>query len=161
MALCRRLLSSRRFLLRSALFVRRAKAVLISTDGVSDRNKTISASGSALLSKAASEVSSYWHSHTIPFDPSRKDNNKRIESFFAWSIELCGGTLISRSVPYIKMDLAARYALGVRLIGFLPQCNASLTLFSLLANQSLMSSEAQVRLNMRQTFPLERPTQCR
>lgn len=78
------------------------EAVLISTDGISDRKGIVSASGSAFLSKTASEVSSYWHSLAIPFDPSRKDKEKRVESFFVWSIELCNGSLISWSVPYIN-----------------------------------------------------------
>lgn len=85
------------------------ESVLISSDGVDDRKNIVS---------VFSEVSSYWHSHTIPANPLLKDKNKRLESFFVWSVELCNGSLICWSVPYIngprpkvRID-AVRHSLG-------------------------------------------------
>lgn len=77
------------------------EAVLITGEGVHDRKEIISGAGDAFTARPSSEVSSYWHSHTIPFDPSPKNENKRLESFFVWSFELCDGSMICWSVPYI------------------------------------------------------------
>lgn len=81
------------------------EAVLISTAGIDNRKEVVSPSKDAFLSKSTSEVSSYWHSHTIPFNPLLMDKNKPVESFFVWSIELCDGTLVCWSVPYIHGSL--------------------------------------------------------
>lgn len=73
------------------------EAVLISTEGVCDRKDIVTGSGSELFARRSPEVSTYWHSHTIP----AMNKSKRVESFFVWSIELCDGALMCWSVPYI------------------------------------------------------------
>ena len=77
------------------------EAVFITTDGVDGRKEIIAGACSVFTSRPSSEVSSFWHSHTIPFDPSVKCDKNRVESFFVWSIELCDGNLLCWSVPYV------------------------------------------------------------
>jgi hypothetical protein len=95
------------------------EAVLISSVGVHDRKEIIAGAGSSFTARPSSEVSSYWHSHTIPFDPSLTKETKRVESFFVWSIELCDGTMICWSVPYVggsRTKVSARQVVWVQFV---------------------------------------------
>lgn len=73
---------------------------MITSSGVQSKKEIIRSS----YTQSAPEISSYWHSHTSCGSLTHsleKNARVRLDRFFVWSLELCDGSLLCWSVPYV------------------------------------------------------------
>jgi hypothetical protein len=81
--------------------------MVIASSGVHSKREILRGS----YAQTAPEVSSYWQSHTSCGSPSRslkRNSSEYLDRFFVWSLELCDGSLLCWSVPYVAESYSSK-----------------------------------------------------
>lgn len=133
--------------------------MVITSSGVHSKTEIIRGS----YTHTAPEVSSYWHSHTSCGSPSRsleKNGSEHLDRFFVWSLELCDGSLLCWSVPYVAESNASQVNHISHFVSVCSHCLHCPCVLFFGRMYSLFQSEVSMLRNIHRIIPTDLATRA-